>query len=106
MDHDESRSFETAKVLLVDDDRRLLSSLNFRLCQMVGRCTCCTNSGEAMMQFMSGHFDLVITDLTMPGIDGLTIVGMIRSQSNVPIIILTGHCDDYYTSIVGYRNVT
>src|SRR5579862_3733867 len=100
------RNFQSAKVLLVDDDPRLLAAMSLRLSEIGCRCTPCNNASEAMVQFAVGTFDLVMTDLTMPVMDGLSIVGMIRSQSEIPILIVTGHSAEYGPLIAGYRNVT
>jgi DNA-binding response OmpR family regulator len=106
MDHHNERNFQSAAVLVVDDDPKLLSALSTRLSEIGCRCTACGNASEAMVQFAAGAFDLVITDLTMPGIDGLSIIGMIRSQSDIPILVVTGHSAEYGPLIVGYPNVT
>ena len=95
-----------ARVLFVDDDRRLLDALSTRLSEAGCRCTACGNASEAMVQFATGFFDLVITDLTMPDIDGLAIIAMIRSQSEVPILVVTGHAEEYGRLFLGYQNVT
>jgi DNA-binding response OmpR family regulator len=102
---DNGRQSESSRILLVDDDRRLLSALEAQLSALNCRCTVCDNASEAMAQFSRGGFDLVITDLTMPGLDGLGIVGMIRSQSEVPIVVVTGHSAEYARSILAYDNV-
>ena len=106
MDRNNVQNFQPARVLLVDDDPRLLAALSMRLSEMGCRCTRCSNASEAMVQFASGSFDLVVTDMTMPVIDGLSIVGTIRSQSEIPILIVTGHSAEYGPLIGGYRNVT
>jgi DNA-binding response OmpR family regulator len=106
MDHNNERNLGPTRVLVVDDDSKLLTALKTRLSEIGCRCTACGNASEAMVQFAAGTFDLVITDLTMPGIDGLGIIGMIRSQSGIPILVLTGHSTEYAPLLVGYPNVT
>jgi two-component system KDP operon response regulator KdpE len=99
-------NFRPQRVLLVDDDQRLLDGLTGPLTAMGFHCIARSNASEAMLQFETGNFDLVITDLTMPSMDGLSVLGMIRSHSNVPIVILTGHPFEYGRTILGYENVT
>ncbi|HEY4329869.1 MAG TPA: response regulator [Phycisphaerae bacterium] len=82
-----------AKILLVDDDRRLIQALQAKLTSLGCQCLPCSNVSEALSHFAVGGIDLIITDLTMPGIDGLGFIGLIRSQSNVPVIIITGRSD-------------
>lgn len=95
-----------ANVLVVEDDRRLLASMSRRLKAAGCRCITCDNAGEAMIQFTAGGIDLVITDLTMPGVDGLSVIGLIRSQSDVPIIVISGHAAEYAPLLSRYKNVT
>jgi DNA-binding response OmpR family regulator len=99
---DDSRG---ANILIVDDDRPLLWALSSRLSKIGYRCITCGNASEAMVQFAVRSFDLVITDLTMPGIDGLSVVAMIRSQSAVPILVVTGHSREYGSLLANYENV-
>jgi two-component system response regulator FlrC len=105
MDHD-NRNMPSANVLVVEDDPQLLAALGARLSEIGCRCTACGNASEALVRFAEDTFDLIITDLTMPGIDGLSVIGMIRSQSEIPIVVVTGHSAEYGPLIKGYRNVT
>jgi CheY-like chemotaxis protein len=93
-------------VLIVDDDHRVLSAISQRLKDLGCRCVCCDNATEAMLQFAAGGIDLIVTDLTMPGMDGLSIVGLIRSQSDVPIIVASGHVEEYRHILSSYGDVT
>lgn len=43
--------------------------------------------------FASGRFDLIIMDLTLPGEDGFRLTQVVRRESDVPIIMLTGRSD-------------
>ena len=99
-------SGSSAKVLIVDDDRRLLAAMTMRLGEIGCRCVSCTNTSEAMKTFAVGQFDLVITDLMMPGIDGLSVIGLIRSQSDVPLIVVTGHAPEYAAEVGRFNWVT
>jgi signal transduction histidine kinase/CheY-like chemotaxis protein len=83
-------------ILLVDDEEQvvqvtgeILQSLGY---SVVGR----TVSQEALQLFSSSpdDFDLVITDLTMPGLTGLELSeGMKRVRPDIPIILFTGYSD-------------
>ena len=44
---------------------------------------------DALEKFKTGHYDLVVLDIMMPKLDGYHVCKEIRTQSNVPIIILT-----------------
>jgi two-component system, NtrC family, response regulator GlrR len=106
MDHNNKPNSPSSRVLLVDDDPQLLAVMSLRLAEIGCHCTACGNASEAMIQFAANSFDLVITDMSMPGIDGLSVVAMIRSQSAIPILVMTGHSVEYGALIGGYKNVT
>ena len=40
-----------------------------------------------------GHFDVIILDLMLPGEDGLVLCRELRSQSDIPILMLTARCE-------------
>jgi two-component system, OmpR family, KDP operon response regulator KdpE len=95
----------TPRILIVDDDRRLLAAMRERLERIGCSCICRDNASEAMLQFSADRIDIVVTDMTMPGIDGLSVVGMIRSQSDVPIIVISGHGEEYEPLLSGYERI-
>ncbi|HVT88555.1 MAG TPA: response regulator [Tepidisphaeraceae bacterium] len=93
------------RVLLVEDDRRLLAAIQTRFDLAGYRCVACDNASEAMQQYSGGDFDLVITDINMRGIDGIGIIGMIREQNDVPIIVISGQINAYAHVVDTYENV-
>lgn len=83
----------SAKVLVVDDDPRVCRLLA-RYLAREGYAVSTTANGEELPRLMATEQpDLVILDLVMPGKDGLTLARELRSQSDVPIIMLTGKTD-------------
>ncbi len=80
------------KILLVDDDLALLRLLSMRL-TAAGYDISTVDSGEkALSQLAVFRPHLVITDLRMEGMDGLTLFDVIhRSHTALPVIILTAH---------------
>lgn len=93
-------------ILVVDDDRRLLSCVKVRLDAEGYRCIACSNASEALLEFSRNVFDLVITDVTMPDIDGLSVIALIRCQSSVPIIVVTGHVVPNENTFGAYEWIT
>lgn len=79
----------TPQVLLVDDDRASVLVLA-RVASRLG-CHCVTAScgATAFREFERHRFDLVVTDLNMPGGDGGVLSRRIRSRSAVPILVVT-----------------
>jgi DNA-binding response OmpR family regulator len=106
MQHNNDASLKSGRILIVDDDTRLLTILNTRLSTAGWSCVVCDNASEAMVQFAKEDFDLVITDITMPGIDGLSVIGMIRSQSDIPVVVITGHAPEYGLLVSAFPNLT
>jgi CheY-like chemotaxis protein/anti-sigma regulatory factor (Ser/Thr protein kinase) len=81
--------------ILYVDDEEVLAELGKQLLEMLGYVVSTTTSPlEAIqaVQDQPGKFDLIITDLTMPGMDGAKLGAKIRKlQPHLPIILMTGN---------------
>jgi len=80
-------------VLVVDDDASLAEMLQIVLRQEGFSSAWCNNGARAVSMFRQEHPDLVLLDLMLPGRDGVQICRDIRSESGVPIIMLTARSD-------------
>ena len=78
-----------ARVLLVDDDFQLLRSLSRGLSLKGFDVEACPSPGEAVGSLERAWPDVVLLDVAMPGMDGMTFCRLIRGRSNVPILMLT-----------------
>jgi two-component system KDP operon response regulator KdpE len=76
-------------ILVVDDDPRLLRLVRVNLEKAGFAVSTATSGSAALDQLDSQPPDLIVLDITMPGLDGFTLTQRIREISNVPIIILT-----------------
>jgi DNA-binding response OmpR family regulator len=77
------------RILVVDDDVEILRLIK-RVLEIEGFHVITAESGEAAIQEMEREqFDLLVLDLMLPGIDGITVCKQIRSFSTLPVIILT-----------------
>jgi CheY-like chemotaxis protein/glycine cleavage system H lipoate-binding protein len=82
----------TAKILLVDDEEIIHASVRKGLKKGQWIIDSAMNGREALALLREAPYDLVITDLMMPGMDGLELLGEIRkSIGDVPVIMLTGY---------------
>ena len=78
-----------SKILLVDDDKTLLSFLSEFLSDKFD--VVIANSGaEALRKAYSEQPKIVVLDVMMPGMDGWEVVARLRELSTIPIILLTG----------------
>jgi two-component system response regulator MtrA len=82
-----------ARVLVVDDDTDLAEMLGIVLRSEGMEPVFCYNGNEAMPAFRRESPDLVLLDLMLPGLDGLTVCRALRSESSVPIVMLTARGD-------------
>jgi two-component system phosphate regulon response regulator OmpR len=81
---------DTAPHLLVVDDDRRIRDLLFRFLVAEGyRVTTAQTAEEARAKLSGLRFDLLILDVTMPGETGFDLARAIRSESTVPILMLT-----------------
>ena len=82
------------KILVVDDEALLVKGIRFNL-QSEGYDVITGSDGlQALQLVQQEHPDLVILDVMMPNMDGMTACGKIREFSDVPIILLTAKTDD------------
>ncbi|CAN5282724.1 response regulator transcription factor [soil metagenome] len=77
-------------ILLVEDEENLHEALKLNL-EMEGyEVTSCYDGNEALKAIQNEYFDLIIMDIMLPGIDGISITEHLRLQQNeVPILILS-----------------
>ena len=82
------------KILVVDDEALLVKGIRFNL-QNEGYEVITGSDGlEAVRLVQEQHPDLVVLDVMMPHMDGMTACAKIREFSEVPIILLTAKTDD------------
>jgi two-component system response regulator MtrA len=82
-----------AKVLVVDDDVDLAEMLGIVLRSEGMETAFCHNGKDAVPAFRRESPDLVLLDLMLPGMDGLAVCRALRSESSVPIVMLTARGD-------------
>ena len=86
-----SDSNEVAKVLVVDDDPKVLSMLERALTSPTVRVTTVSTGADALSLLGSEGFDAVVSDIQMPGISGLKLLRAVREYDlDLPIVLMTG----------------
>ena len=82
------------KILVVDDEELLVKGIRFNLQNEGYEVITGSNGLEAIQAVQTQNPDLVVLDVMMPEMDGLTACTKIRSFSNIPIILLTAKVAD------------
>jgi DNA-binding response OmpR family regulator len=84
----------TSTILLVDDEDSIQTLLTFPLERDGYRVVQARDGEEALRRFGEEDVDLVVLDIMLPRLDGLEVAKKLRSQSNVPIIMLTARGEE------------
>ena len=91
------------KILVVEDDK----DLNRTVCAFLNssgyQATGCLDANDAYDAMYGDMFDLIVSDIMMPGIDGFEFAKTVRSlNENIPILFMTAR-DDFASKQRGYR---
>ncbi len=89
-------------IALVDDDRNILTSVSMALESEGFKVRTYTDGAEAMRGISVQPVDLAILDIKMPRMDGMELLGRLRQDSNLPVILLTSK-DDEVDEVLGLR---
>jgi DNA-binding response OmpR family regulator len=79
------------KILIVEDDTEMNRLLELDLRRQGYDVVTTTNGLDGLRLFHESHPNLVVLDVALPGMDGMTVCQRIRELSNVPILIITAH---------------
>jgi two-component system response regulator MprA len=86
----ESQREEAPRVLIVDDDESLLAALDLALTRRGFRIVTAREAGEAFGRLEdAGQVDLIVLDVMMPGMDGVTLCRLLRDRTSTPMLMLT-----------------
>lgn len=84
------------KILIVDDEEALARAVELQLGSLGFDTKAVFDGDEAIDVLNNEHFDLMVLDLAMPKVDGLTVMRSILEKKDKPIIIVlsnSGHLD-------------
>lgn len=106
------------KILVVDDEPTLVSTLKYNLEREKYQVITATNGPAALDAARAARPDLIILDLMLPGLDGIEVCRILRKDMSVPILMLTAKAtevdkvvgleigaDDYVTKPFGMREL-
>lgn len=87
------------KILIIDDEDLITKSLLKLLTAEGYKVTVVKNGHDAIKETKANDFDLIVSDVRMPGIDGIETIKQIRSElknadrRQIPEIVITGYAD-------------
>ena len=80
-----------AAILVVDDEQAIRAALSDTLAFLGYEVATASNGTEGLRLFLKNSFELVVTDVQMPGMDGWTLAQRIKEASpNTPVVLITG----------------
>jgi two-component system, OmpR family, copper resistance phosphate regulon response regulator CusR len=81
---------ESSKILLVEDEQKIADTLSSGLVEQGYAVKAAYDGNAGLKLYNEEHFDLVVLDINLPGINGMELCRRIRSaDTNIPIILLT-----------------
>jgi diguanylate cyclase (GGDEF)-like protein len=89
----------TPKVLVVDDESYLVETVQKMILNAGYLCRTATDGTEALNRLAEERFDIVLTDIKMPGVDGMMLLEEVKAHHrDTDVIMMTGF-DSEYTSV-------
>jgi two-component system alkaline phosphatase synthesis response regulator PhoP len=85
------------RILVVEDEEDILELVNYNLTKEGYRAECVTSGEDALRKVKERIYDLIVLDLMLPGVDGLEVCKILKSDSqtaHIPIIILTAKSEE------------
>lgn len=90
----EATRTDVARVVIVDDDRAIRWVLERALAQPDLEVECIERADTALTRLLENPPDVLVTDIRMPGIDGLDLMSRVRdAHPDLPVIVMTAHSD-------------
>ncbi|MCT7580249.1 response regulator transcription factor [Aliarcobacter butzleri] len=84
---------KSLKVLIVEDEIKLANLIKASIKELFFKVNIAKDGIEGLKKFQSFKPDIIISDITMPNLDGLEMCQKIREESNIPIVILSAYSE-------------
>ena len=84
----------TQRVLVVDDERKIVDMVRDYLDAVGFEVETAFDGKAALVSIQDNPPNLLVLDIMMPGLDGLDVVRKIRSETNIPVILLTARASE------------
>ncbi len=92
-----------AKILVAEDDAALLSLVGKYLEENGHEAKLAKNGEEAFSAFYEGHFDMILSDIMMPQMDGFTLAENVRREDKLIPILFMSAKDDKPSKMYAYK---
>lgn len=83
----------TVRILVVDDDPAISEMVAILLESEGYQVSACAHGDSVLPLFRAEHPDLVLLDVMLPGMDGVSVARALREESDVPIIMMSAKTD-------------
>lgn len=84
-------SAKAARILVIDDEENIRATLEEFLTLTGYQVATAADGNEGLDRLGAGSFDLVLSDLKMPGVDGIAVIEWVKeTQPELPVIVMTG----------------
>ena len=77
------------KLLLAEDDTNLRQDLERHFLNRGFLVQACATGTQALIAMQQHRFDLMLLDIMLPGVDGLTLLDELRRQQAVPVVLMS-----------------
>lgn len=87
---------KSLRVIAVDDDKVILNLVQKQMEYAGVHCDICRNPSEMVELLREGHFDLLLTDIRMPSMNGYELLELLRNSNvgnskEIPVLVITAH---------------
>lgn len=82
------------EILIIEDDPEIIKLLEIHLSNLIYNASTATDGEEGLNMALQNDYDLILLDLTLPTMDGVTICKRLREKKNTPIIMLTAKSEE------------
>ena len=95
------RNPDHVHILVVDDEKDIRDILQRTIIAAGYDCSIAENVEDALKVLEEKNVDVAITDIVMPGLDGIELTGIVKKKYDADVIVMTGFVEDYkYEEIV------
>ncbi|WP_299799521.1 response regulator transcription factor [uncultured Maribacter sp.] len=82
------------RILIIEDDPEIIKLLELHLSDVSYETTMAMEGNEGLRLALENDYELILLDLTLPGLDGIEICRELRATKNTPVIMLTAKSEE------------